>query len=53
MAKDSRDKSYIQAIDTLIAWGGEIHICEATLKARDIPNKSIISQVKFVPSGAH
>jgi len=52
-AKDSRGNSYAQPVKTLIANGGEIYICEATLNARDIPKKNIISQVQFVPSGAH
>ena len=50
-AMDDRGNTYDALVDTLMMQGVEFRVCNNTLEARHIDVKSLLPEVKVVPSG--
>ena len=50
-AMDERGNSYDALVDTLMMQGVDFRVCNNTLEARHIDRKSLLPEVKVVPSG--
>lgn len=50
-AMDDRGNAYDALVDTLMMQGVEFRVCNNTLEARHIDVKSLLPEVKVVPSG--